>query len=102
MELTGFYSVISGINFTLLGLWWVAAKDRTEFRDKAGRRMAYLVSLGFVIPGTIALLSQVAPNVPILWRVSFAIAGVAGIVGMPLLADVLQRSAPVHRPGTHS
>ncbi|HCT81876.1 MAG TPA: hypothetical protein DGT23_35915 [Micromonosporaceae bacterium] len=92
MDLSSFYSVISGINFTLLGLWWVAARERAELRDAAGRRTAYLVSLGFVIPGTIALLSQVAPNVPALWRGSFAIAGVAGAVGMFLLAGAMGTS----------
>ena len=28
MDLDAFYSVVSGINFTLLGLWWVAIKER--------------------------------------------------------------------------
>ncbi|WP_117214702.1 hypothetical protein [Allorhizocola rhizosphaerae] len=90
MELKEFYGVVSGINFTLLGLWWVAMRERKEFADAAGRRLAYLVSLGFVIPGTIALLSQVAPDRPLLWRASFAVAGLAGTVGMALLSNALQ------------
>lgn len=89
MDLTSFYGIISGINFTLLGLWWVAAKDRPELRTSKGKRIAYLVSLGFVIPGTISLLSQVAPEQPILWRSSFAVAAVAGAIGMFLLAREL-------------
>jgi hypothetical protein len=40
----------------------VAIKDRADIggNDPAGRRMAYVVSLQFLIPGTISLLSQVA------------------------------------------
>lgn len=97
MELKEFYGIVSGINFTLLGLWWVAIRERKELADRVGRRLAYLVSLGFVIPGTVSLLSQVAPEKPALWRVSFAIAGVAGAIGMVLLGNAVSRrfGAPV-------
>ncbi|MEV6524819.1 hypothetical protein AB0M43_22945 [Longispora sp. NPDC051575] len=94
MDLSAFYGVVAGINFTLLGLWWVAAKDRPDMsvRDSAGRRMAYLVSLQFVVPGTVSLLSQVAPDVPTLWRVSFTFAGLAGALGIALLVPALRKS----------
>ncbi|MBB5869486.1 cytochrome bd-type quinol oxidase subunit 2 [Allocatelliglobosispora scoriae] len=93
MDLNAFYGVVSAINFTLLGLWWVAMRDRPEVGDRgaSGRRMAYLVSLQFLIPGTMALLSQVAPDVPALWRSSFAIAGIAGAIGVILLAPMVDR-----------
>lgn len=93
MDLSAFYAVVSGINFTLLGLWWVAVRERSEIGvDSAyGRRMAYLVSLQFVIPGTVSLLSQVAPDTPGLWRLSFTIAGVVGAIGSVMLAVSLWR-----------
>jgi hypothetical protein len=93
VDLSAFYAVVSGINFTLLGLWWVAAPKLAEAGvDSAfGRRMAYLVSLQFVIPGTVSLLSQVAPDVPGLWRVSFTAAGLAGAAGSVMLANALRR-----------
>lgn len=93
MDLSAFYAVVSGINFTLLGLWWVAAPKLSEIGvDTAfGRRMAYLVSLQFVIPGTVSLLSQIAPNVPGLWRVSFTAAGLAGAVGSVMLSTALAK-----------
>jgi hypothetical protein len=93
VDLSAFYAVVSGINFTLLGLWWVAVREQSSIGlDSAfGRRMAYLVSLQFVIPGTVSLLSQVAPAVPALWRVSFAVAGIAGATGSTLLAGSLGR-----------
>lgn len=95
MDLSAFYAVVSGINFTLLGLWWVAVRERPEVGvgDAAGRRMAYLVALQFLIPGTIALLSQVAPGEPMLWRVAFSCAGLAGAAGSLLLGRSLTHIA---------
>jgi hypothetical protein len=91
MDLSAFYGVVSGINFTLLGLWWVAVRERSEIGvgNPAGRRMAYLVSLQFLIPGTVSLLSQVAPEEPWLWRGSFAVAGALGAVGSALLGSAI-------------
>src|SRR5688500_1784198 len=64
MDQTAFYGVVTTINFTLLGLWWLAAKDRVDLfgRSAATRRTAYLVSLQFAIPATVSLLAQVAPE----------------------------------------
>ena len=92
MDVSAFYAIVSAINFTLLGLWWVAVKERPDIGGTyaARRRMAYLVSLGFVIPGTVSLLAQVAPDEPILWRASFACAGVAGAVGTAMLGQALR------------
>lgn len=92
MDLSAFYAVVSGINFTLLGLWWVAVKDRPDItgQSSTGRRMAYIVSLQFAIPGTIALLGQVAPDEPVLWRSSFTLAALAGAVGIFMLGMSLR------------
>lgn len=93
MNQTEFYGVVSAINFTLLGLWWVAVQGRLDVGgDAAVRRMAYFVSLQFVIPATVSLLAQVAPDVPEVWRFAFAFAGVAGGIGVALLAAELWRS----------
>jgi len=64
MNQSAFYGVVAAANLTLLGLWWVAVKDRTNLvghKDAASRRAAYLVSLQFAIPATVALLAQVNP-----------------------------------------
>lgn len=94
MNQTEFYGVVSAINFTLLGLWWVAIKDRVDRgdHDDSARRMAYFVSLQFVIPATVSLLAQVAPAVTEVWRFAFTIAGVFGAVGVWMLAKELRRS----------
>ena len=95
MDQSAFYGVVSAINFTLLGLWWVAVKDlRGAVEETAStRRTAYLVSLQFVIPGTVALLAQVSPEVAQVWRTAFAIAGVVGVVSVVMLANELRRTS---------
>ncbi|GIG02195.1 hypothetical protein [Catellatospora citrea] len=93
MDLDPFYAAVAAINFTLLGLWLVVVTDRKELsrHDAASRRMAYLVSLQFAIPGTLSLLAQVAPTVVLLWRTAFTLAGIAGGVGAILLARQIHR-----------
>jgi hypothetical protein len=90
MNQSAFYGVVSAANLTLLGLWWVAVKDRTNLvghKDAASRRAAYLVSLQFGIPATVALLAQVNPDERLIWRVAFGSAGVVGAIGIALLAQ---------------
>jgi hypothetical protein len=90
MNQSAFYGVVAAANLTLLGLWWVAVKDRTNLvghKDAASRRAAYLVSLQFAIPATVALLAQVNPGETAIWHVAFGSAGVAGAIGIALLAQ---------------
>ncbi|HKY58255.1 MAG TPA: hypothetical protein VJL80_09470 [Aeromicrobium sp.] len=93
MDQSAFYGVVSAINFTLLGLWWVAVKDWFEMvgGTASARRTGYLVSLQFVVPGTVSLLAQVAPDVAVVWRTAFAVAGAIGAVGVVMLAAELRR-----------
>lgn len=102
MDQSSFYAVVTTVNFTLLGLWWLAVKDRDDLigRNAASRRTAYLVSLQFVIPATVSMLAQVAPDQPTVWRISFSLAGVFGVVGITMLAQEIRisteaRVAPV-------
>ncbi|NMO53689.1 hypothetical protein HH310_21195 [Actinoplanes sp. TBRC 11911] len=90
-DLTDFYSTIAGINFTLLGLWWVAVQELRHLRARNGKAggMAYVVSLQFLVPGTAALMSQVAPEVPTLWRLAFTTAGVLGFIAILLMVPRL-------------
>jgi hypothetical protein len=90
MNQSAFYGVVAATNLTLLGLWWVAVKDRTNLvghKDAASRRAAYLVSLQFAIPATVALLAQVNPGERAIWRFAFGSAGVVGAIGVALLAQ---------------
>jgi hypothetical protein len=94
MDISAFYGIVAGINFTLLGLWWVAVQERADLRrpESGTGQMAYVVSLQFLLPGTVSLLSLVAPNVPLLWRAPFVLGGAAGIAGIGLLVPVLLRT----------
>jgi hypothetical protein len=90
MDQSAFYAIVTAANFTLLGLWWVAVKDKTNvvgYGDAASRRAAYLVSLQFVIPATVSLLAQVSPEEKVIWRLAFGTAGVIGAIGIALLAQ---------------
>ena len=92
MDQSAFYGVVSAINFTLLGLWWVAVKDRSDLvgETASSRRTAYLVSLQFVIPATVALFAQVAPQEKMVWRIAFAAGGIAGTAAVAMLAQEIR------------
>lgn len=91
MDVSAFYGVVSGLSFTLLGLWFVVADRHKEwFRVPVRRRMAYVISLHFMLPGTMSVLSLVAPEIPAVWRIVFALCGIAGILGVVLIADALR------------
>ena len=92
MDLTGFYGILAGLSFTLLGLWWVTCQARMSWLlDRVGRGMAYVVSLHFALPGAMSLLSLIAPDVPLLWRVTFVTAGLSGAVGTALITATMRR-----------
>jgi len=83
MNTDTFYAAASALCFTLLGFWWVVVQFRhVELTHAAGpRRFAFLVSLYFVLPGLVSLASLLAGG-GILWRLSFGLAGIVGIVAV--------------------
>jgi hypothetical protein len=80
--LTDFYISFSAICFTLLGLWLVVVQTRhAEWRrSPLRRRRAYGVAMHFSLPGLMSLLALVNPASSALWRTSFAIAAIGGVV----------------------
>jgi hypothetical protein len=94
MSLGAFFGVVSTVDFALLGLWWVTVQTRPDLRKNgsSAARMAYVVSLQFIVPGTAGLLAQVDPAETLVWRVSFAIAGVTGILAILILVPELAAS----------
>ena len=90
MDLTTFYATVSAAGLTLLGLWWVVVDKHPEwFESRATARMAYAVSLHFMLPATASLLSMVAPDKAIVWKVVFALAGISGFVASLMVARTL-------------
>ena len=102
MDQSAFYGIVSGISFTLQGLWWVAVRERPDLLGGSPqqRRIAYIVGLNFAILATVSLFAQVAPDVPMVWRVSFGAAGVVGAVGLGMLGTGLRRTADLRTAGT--
>jgi hypothetical protein len=93
VDTQAFYTTVSSVSFTLLGLWWVVVQSRDEWRrHPARRRMAYAVSLHFLLPGVMSVLSLVAPDVSWLWRATFATAGALGVVGAILVLRTLREA----------
>jgi hypothetical protein len=45
-----------------------------------------------MVPGTASLVSQVAPDVTAIWRVTFTMAGVAGAAGVLQVVPVLRQA----------
>jgi hypothetical protein len=77
-----FYQTVGAVSFLLLGLWWVVVQTHPQWHTNiARRRMAYVVSLHFTLPGAMSIFAITAPDVGIVWRISFTIAGLLGIAG---------------------
>src|SRR5215475_4385900 len=84
LVLTDFYISFSAVCFTLLGLWLIVVQTRhAEWRgSQLHRRRAYAVALHFSLPGVMSLLALTNPESAALWRVSFAVAAIGGVVAL--------------------
>lgn len=81
-----FYETFAPIALTVFGLWLVVVQVRHAewMRNPRLRRRAYGVSLHFVLPGMMALLSLVDPDNETLWRLAFGVLGAIGAVVGPM------------------
>ncbi|MGI8693054.1 MAG: hypothetical protein ACR2JK_09170 [Geodermatophilaceae bacterium] len=82
---TNFYQSLTGISFTLLGLWFgVMQFGHGEWRDDPHRHRSTLhIALHFFLPGMLGLGSLLSSPLDdgVIWRVTFAIgASIGGIV----------------------
>ena len=82
MDTAAFYATASALSFTLLGFWWVVVEFRhDEFSaEPARRRLAFVVSLHFILPGLMSLAALLTGDLPLVWRITFGTAGVLGMV----------------------
>jgi hypothetical protein len=82
-----FYTTVAQASFTLLALWWVLLQIRHDewFSDTAYRRSIYDVSFYFLLPGMMGLASLLAVQNSDIWRVSFAVFGLIGLVESMML-----------------
>jgi hypothetical protein len=79
-----FYATTSAVSFTLLGFWWVVVQFRHDDMtlDRGRRLLAFVVSLHFILPGLMSLGALLTANAPLIWRLTFGTAGIAGIVAV--------------------
>lgn len=101
MPFESFYAAASSLFFTLLGFWWVVVQlKRNEWiNNPARRRMAYIISLHFFVPGVMCVASLLSEEVTIVWNITFALAGLLGVVATASLA-VLPPNTEVRSPLT--
>jgi predicted ferric reductase len=94
-NLKDFYSTTAQACFTVLSVWWVilSLNFKEWVRDPHRRLMVYDVSLYFLLPGLMSLVSLLAIGVPEIWRVAFALAGVVGAIESVVLPIRRRRTA---------
>jgi hypothetical protein len=81
VPLRDFYTSAAQACFTTLSVWWVIlGLNKHWIRDAQRRLVVYDISLYFLLPGLMSLVSLLSEGVPLMWRVTFAIAGIAGAV----------------------
>ena len=83
-----FYETTATISFTLLGLWWIAlqAKYNEWIADPLRRRMITIITLYFLLPGSMSLLALLAIENRVLWRIAFVVFCLVGVFATGLLA----------------
>jgi len=79
-----FYATTSAVSFTLLGFWWVVVQFRHDemTQDPGRRRLAFVVSLHFILPGLMSLGALLTQDAPLIWRLTFGTAGIAGMIAV--------------------
>lgn len=80
MDLTSFYSLMGATCFTLVGLWWTVVERHPRWKsDPRRRRLAGGTYLSFLLPGLMSTLATVAPDAPLVWRITFALTALVGL-----------------------
>ena len=81
MDLSSFYAFLSASCFTLVGLWWNVLERRPQLLSTPEvRKLAGGIYLSFLLPALMGLFAQVAPDRPFMWRTTFGLVSVVGIV----------------------
>lgn len=89
MDLTEFYTLMSVTCFTLVGLWWTVIERHPDWKvEPALRKLAGGVYLSFLLPGLMSTFAQVDAGNPLVWRTSFSVAAIIGLVTTMRLVSV--------------
>jgi hypothetical protein len=97
-----FYETTATISFTLLGLWWIAlqAKYVEWIGDPLRRRIISIITLYFLLPGSMSLLALLSLENRLVWRIAFFVACVIGVFATGVLSADARKVAnePQERP----
>ncbi len=97
MDLSSFYAFLSASCFTLVGLWWNVLERRPQLLSTPEvRKLAGGIYLSFLLPALMGLFAQVAPDRPFMWRTTFGLVSLVGIVSTWRL---IQLDGRVPHPG---
>ena len=101
MDTATFYATTSAVSFTLLGFWWVVVQFRHDEMtgDPGRRRLAFVVSLHFILPGLMSLGALLTGDAPIVWRLTFGTAGIAGMIAVVIASRGVDRPDRRDRDG---
>jgi hypothetical protein len=78
-----FYQSLSGVSFTLLGIWFaVLQMGHGDWMDRHRHRSTLHIALHFFLPGLAGLVAVLAAGAAdgLVWRFAFLLAGMVGLV----------------------
>jgi hypothetical protein len=80
MDIQGFYALVSGTCFTLVGLWWNVVRGKPEWsKNPEAKELATGVNLAFLIPALISMVASLGGDNPFIWRGMFIVSAAFGI-----------------------
>jgi len=80
MDIQGFYALVSGTCFTLVGLWWNVVRGKPEWsKNQEAKELATGINLSFLIPALISMVASIGGDNPFIWRGMFVMAAGFGI-----------------------
>lgn len=92
-----FYETVTTFSFTLLGLWWAVIQFRYEawIVNSARRRLAHAIHLSFLVPGVMSLGAMLTGDEPLIWRGTFIVASLVGLVATLIgLVTITRQTLP--------
>ena len=95
-----FYQSLSGVSFTLLGLWFAVIQlGHGDWRAQARHRSTLHIALHFFLPGLAGLIAVLSAGVPggLVWRFVFLAIGFVGLV--EAVGFLRASEGPVALPG---
>ena len=78
-----FYQSLSGVSFTLLGIWFAVLQiGHGDWLDRRRHRSTLHIALHFFLPGMAGMVAVLAAGAAggLVWRFAFLLAGMIGLV----------------------